>query len=85
MGHIGEGNEWIPISLELKSGSIALHIRYKVISFNGQFIAAPPVPTLTDIIPSFLNELIMLRIAAGLFPVDNDKSSLVTFFLSPYS
>ena len=85
MGHIGEEDVWTPISLALKSGSIALHIRYTVISFSGQSNLAPPVPDLTDIMPSFFSELIRLRIAAGLLPVDKDKSSLVTFSLSLYS
>ena len=60
-------------------------MRYKVISFNGQFSVAPPVPNLTDIMLSFFNELMIFRIVTGLVPVDNDKRSLVTFFLSPYS
>ena len=79
MGHNGDGNGCTPISLEIKSGSIALHMRYKVISFGGHSSAAPPVPNLTDIMPSFLNELMMFRIVTGLLPVDNDKRLLVTF------
>ena len=75
----------MPISLELKAGSIALHIRYKVTSSGGQFSVVPPVPNFTDIMPSFFNELIILRIVTGLIPVDNARSSLVTFCLSPYS
>lgn len=85
MGHKGEGNGWSPINLEAKSGSIALQMRYKVISFGGQFSVVPPVPNLTDMIPSFFSELIIFRIVTGLIPVDNDKRSLVTFFVFPYS
>ena len=66
----------MPISLELKAGSIALHIRYKVTSSGGQLSFVPHVPNFTDIMPSFFNELIILRIVTGLIPVDRARSSI---------
>ena len=77
--------EWIPINLARKSGSNALQIRYNVISFKGQFSFVPPVPNLTESMPSFFNALIIFLMVTGLVPVESDRSSLVTFFFSPYS
>ena len=76
---------WVPISLSSASGSTAIQIRYKLISSSGQHNVVPPVPNLTERIPSFFKALIILRIVTGLQPVDNDSSSLVTRLLSPYS
>ena len=39
----------------------------------------------TSMIPSFFKALKIFRMATGLHPVDNDSSSLVTFFSVPYS
>ena len=51
-------------------------MRYKVISFGGQINVVPPVPNLTDMIPSFFRELMIFRIVTGLIPADSDKRSL---------
>ena len=75
----------MPINFFIKSGSIALQIRYRVISCNGAVRAAPPVPNLIDIMPSFFKELRIFRIVTELLPVDNDNNSLVTFLAFPYS
>ena len=60
-------------------------MRYKVISFGGQFNEVPPVPNLTDIIPSFFNALTIFRIVAGLIPVDNYETKVVTMCVAPYA
>lgn len=69
-GHKGEGMAWRPISLSRKSGSIAVQIRYSVISSKGQLSVVPPVPNFTESIPSFFSALTILRIVTGLFPVE---------------
>lgn len=84
-GQKGDGVPCILIIFSMAAGSTAWQIRYSEISESGTARVAPPVPDFTSMIPSFFKALKIFRMVTGLHPVDNDSSSLVTFFSVPYS
>lgn len=84
-GQKGDGVPCILIIFSMAAGSTAWQIRYSEISESGTARVAPPVPDFTSMIPSFFKALKIFRMVTGLHPVDNDSSSLVTFFYVPYS